>query len=243
MIIKKNFKLIFFYMFNFIMIIVFFSSCTIYRGFHEMNSEKVKMVSYINNDRSVKFIGMHHMGKKMYYDKVKDSVDQLKRSGYVVYYEKTKVLTDTLQQDTVNRKLKKMLGFIPGFDSYKKITEDNPVFKKYIVQPSYQTLGIDSLDINADISQLEMTLAYEKKFGEIILTKEDFNIPINQSVKRELPKKKVDDIIINYRNASLANTVSTSNDKKILIIYGLRHIKGFTKELKKINYNLSKTHN
>ena len=98
----------------------------------------------------------------------------------------------------------------------------------------------DTIDYNIDISVEEIVKQYELKYGEIKLTNNDLNLPLNDFCKERLPFSKTKKIILDYRNFVLAKKVEESKYNKIIILYGSLHKKGFYKELKKMNQKWGK---
>ena len=107
------------------------SSCKIAHSLIELNKTKAKIHSYKIDDKELKFVPMHHLGKKEFYDNVKNIVTDSKNNGFIVYYEliSTDFTTDSLLKDTIRRKVRKLKGFS---GTYKENAEGN-FFKKYII--------------------------------------------------------------------------------------------------------------
>ena len=211
-----------------------FSSCRIFNSLVELNRRKANVYSFKLEDKDIKFIPMHHLGKKEFYDNVKNKIERYKKEGYVVYYEliSTDFTKDSLLKDRIHRKVRKIKGFSGSYE------ENAPDFaKKYISQPDYINLGIDSLDIRADVNYQELINQWEKQNGEIILDSIDLNTPFNKKFSKriEYTKKQYNAVIIHYRNKHLIDLIKESSDNKILILYGKGHLKDFKKQLKRIN--------
>lgn len=60
------------------------SSCNVMKGFNEMKEETVKLDEVSNGEKHVAFIGIHHVGKKTYFDNLTTTIKDYKSDGYVV---------------------------------------------------------------------------------------------------------------------------------------------------------------
>ena len=77
---------------------------------------------------------------------------------------------------------------------------------------------------------------YTKLYGKIALEQCDYDYPYD-AVKGYPCKKlknNMDPIIIDFRNKHLANEIHNSKNDKIVILYGLFHVKGVIKLLRKM---------
>ncbi|MCX7638745.1 MAG: hypothetical protein N2044_12950, partial [Cyclobacteriaceae bacterium] len=175
---------------------------------------------------------------KEFYENVKNTVIDKKNSGYVVYYElvSTNLTTDPLLKDTIRRKARKLKGFS---GSYKE-NASSSVFDKYIQQPSYFELGIDSTDKRADVNYLQLIEQWELLNGKIMLDSIDLNTPFDEKFNKGTfyTRKEYNRVFIEYRNEYLLETINAGSDKKILILYGFGHLRNFKKQAKKINKTL-----
>ena len=198
----------------------------------ELNRKKANVYSYNLNGKEIKYIPMHHLGKKEFYDDVTSYVKRLKSEGYVVYYEliSTHFTNDSLLKDTIRRKVRKIKGFSGSY----KDNADSTFFKKYVQQPDYPDLGIDSVDVRADITYLEFINEWEKQNGKIELDSLDFNTPFDKPFEKRViyTPKQYKNIVIEYRNSHLIDLIKNSDDQKILVLYGKGHQKDFKRQLK-----------
>ena len=212
------------------------NSCMIFTPLIELPKEDVNIRTYQKDDHIVKFIGTHHLGKEEYYASLKESIIKYKKVGFKVYYElvDNPVISDSAFLDSLNRKMRRIYGFMPTIDFYDAVTAGT-IFESLVPQPEYLLLGVDSLDFKADVTTLDMVQYFENKYGKVILNQQDFNIPINGRVPAKATRSQMIDMTINYRNEVLAKVISSAPEEKILIIYGLGHRKGFYKDLKKID--------
>jgi hypothetical protein len=214
------------------------SSCKIVHNLIELHKTNVKVYTYKLDNKEIKYIPMHHMGKKEFYDHVKNEVTTYKNNGYKVYYEQISSIftADSLLRDTIRRKARKLMGFSGTY----KDNADSSLFKKFIQQPSYKDLGIDDHDVWADVNYLQLITQWEKINGQIILDSVDLNTPFKEKFSKGTfyTNKEYNKIIIKYRNGFLINLIKSNPDNKILVIYGGGHRKDFRKQLKKMNNNV-----
>jgi hypothetical protein len=211
-------------------IILTISSCKISRSLIELNKTKAKTYSYRIDDKEIKFLPMHHLGKKKFYNNVKNIITENKKNGFTVYYElvSTNFTKDSLLRDTIRRKVRKLKGFS---GTYK---ENEQGFKKYIQQPSYPELGTDDKDLRADVNYLQLINQWEKINGEIVLDSLDLSTPFTEKFNKNVfySKSQYNKIFIEFRNEYLINSIKSNSDKKILIVYGAGHRKDFKKRIK-----------
>ncbi len=217
------------------LLISFFSACKIFRSAVELNRTQPSLYSFSIYEKEVDYLPMHHLGKKEFYENVKNIVIDKKNSGYVVYYElvSTDFTTDSLLKDNIRRKARKLKGFSGSY----KDNASSSLFDKYIQQPSYFEIGIDSTDIRADVNYLQLIKQWELLNGEIMLDSIDLNTPFDEKFNKGTfyTRKEYNRIFIEYRNDYLLEVVKASPDKKILILYGFGHLRDFKKKTKKIN--------
>ena len=211
--------------------------------------EKCEMSLLKNDKKKVYFIEAHHIGREEYYLDISKKVDSLQKDGYIVFYESVKRNSDSLINDTLSRKLRKLTG-IANFTYYDTITNKIGGKLKYkgeyklINQPKYPKMKVDqNTSLNIDVDQLTLISEFEKKYGKVQLSECDYETKLNSEVynceklNKELSEKFKTEFVINYRNKNLANEVQNSKENKILIIYGENHLNGFKEELRKINPN------
>ncbi len=210
-----------------IFILVSISSCKVVKSVSEMKKTDAEIYSYAISDKEIKYIPMHHLGKKEFYDDVKNKISDFKKNGYIVYYEQisTKFGNDSLQNDVIRRKVRKIKGF---GGSYDDVTEGT-MFEKYIEQPSYPELGITDSDIRADVDYLQFINEWEKQNGAVTLESIDYSTPFDAKYEKGTfySNQQYKNIVINYRNNYLIDLIKSKADKKILIVYGEGHRKDF----------------
>ena len=213
------------------------------------------MIIESKNQRII-FIGMHHFGKKEFYDDVANKIDSLQKLNYTIFYENVgkRKETDSLTAIKNFKKLRKLMGFFPiqYIDTTTNKIENKINYKgkhKLINQPRYPKLGVDSITaVKADIDITELILEFEKKNGDIKLdscdlktklTEKDYKCKkVNKDVFREFKNKYLG----NFREAHLAEVINKSNKNKVLVIYGDAHFWGLFKEMKHLDkdFNITK---
>ena len=212
--------------------LLFFSNCSVIKAVRYLYSENIKASEEQFNDKTVAFIGLHHFGKPVFYDSLKSTILLYKRNAYTVFYEQLRLpldLSDSLNDINI-RKIRKLAGVLPTREAYKDLQF---YFPNFIPQPYYDSLGVDSLDVNADVSSFDLISRYEDLYGEIVLNNEDLRIPLDSTFMSYGLKNKMS-VILQYRNEELAKTVYNSKINKILVIYGEEHRNGFYEELHKL---------
>jgi hypothetical protein len=220
--------------FNFIkvlgLIIFFMSSCSNIKYVAKMQSNDAEYSDYQYKNQSLRFVGMIHIGQPGFYENVRRLITKSKQEGYVLGYEYVDFSELNEEQ---SRKVRKIVGFIPSEAGYKSLTQ--PLQEKgYAVQNNESFFHlVNDKDYKLDISSLELLQEYEKKYGPIVLEKEDLTTPLDKPIKKTLPKKNQLNIILNYRNERLAAKIDSINVPKLILIYGAKHEKGLIADLKK----------
>lgn len=217
--------------------------------------EKPKLQLLKNDNKKVLFMGMHHLGRKEFYNDVAYKVDSLQKKGFVVYYEliKNNAIKDSLKKIEYYKKARKITGIKTG-KYYDTITKKIGGKYKYkgdynlIPQPSYEKMNVNmDSALNADVGINNLIDEFEKKFGEIKLEDCDKNNPVYSKeyncdlIDKELREKFDIEYIENYRDKNLANEISNSKKENILVIYGKKHFEGLKSELQKIDNNWNQT--
>lgn len=198
----------------------------------KLYKKRAQLNEYSNGEKTIRFVGMHHIGLKEFYAEVRQHIEKAKKEDYVLFYESIRLDN---APEVLKRKIQKMLGFVPSKDQYDAFlkTLNKP---DLIVQDNKSFLGlINNKDFVADRTIEQIIADYEKKFGEIIITKKDLKNSLDEIVTPSLPKKKVMQILVDTRNEHLAQEVINSPNKKIIIMYGEGHEKGFVEVLKSLD--------
>lgn len=208
------------------------NSCKLIESLTELNKTTPKIHELKEWDKDILFLPMHHMGKPEFYDKVKEIVKNKKKDDFRVYYEL--VSTDFTDDDSLRNEIRRKARKIKGFSGTYKDNASGSYFSKYIQQPSYADLGIDSMDVWADVDYLQLITYWEEVNGKIILDSTDMNTPFNVKLDRGVSytKDEYNKVFIDFRNKHLISLIKNNSDKKILILYGKGHYKNFRKQLK-----------
>lgn len=201
-------------------------------------NKKAPIVKLSSETKNIVFIPMVHIAIEEFYIDVKKKIDSLSNLGYYFYCEE--VITKDCDSITL-RKYKKLQGFpFSKTGRYKQIMDSIYKLKyseKIVDQPSYKKLGVDSIvGRNVDVSLKDMVSFYESKHGEIKLTDCDYKTSLFEKTicKDKLVDKKIkDEVIVDFRNTNIVNTILKEKRSKIAIIYGSDHFKGIREELLK----------
>lgn len=192
---------------------------------------------YTNGDKQLVFLPMIHLNKQEFYDEVRHYVDSLRNDGYVFVYESVRPSKDldSLQEDIVRRKFRRIVGF----DLTSYTDKENENMRRYRVKGAISQSMLNTglkreTDILGDIGVDSLVTIYEKEKGEITLGEYDLKTPLNKKYKgNKLPAKDKDYLILTVRNKVLSDKIASLPDKKIAVLYGALHRKGFAENLKK----------
>lgn len=204
-----------------------------------MKSKTPEIKTVKLKNKTVAFVPIAHVSTPEFYAGVKHIVEEYKANGYTVYYEQIKGgkpqtgtmsregRTDTPLVDTLRLKLRKIMGLEPTRQTYAILKR---FFPDVVTQPEYKDLGITETDLNADVYIGQLIAAYEQKYGPIELASCDYTTGFDTFL---YPCEKLNNdlnaIILDYRNEYVANLIKSAKDKKILVLYGARHIDGMMK--------------
>ncbi len=192
--------------------------------------------------KEVIIIPMVHLAKPKYYEESKRIITNLRRKNYSFFYERVAFPNnaDSLKLDTLKRKMRKLVGLAFGFNL------TNPKFRgaypKFFSSGKYKMQNPDDsgysyqVDRLVDLSVLEVLNAYEQKFGKIKLTECDFKTKFDDKYWCDNLKNK-DYVIKDLREKFIIKEVEKSNEKKIGLIYGKIHTKGFEDRLLELGYS------
>lgn len=218
----------------FFSIVLGFISCgkTLLSFVQPKNINKSLKIIQRDNDTII-FLPMVHIANPNFYNKAKSIIDSLRNEKYIIFYEsitfQEKYLKENLDSLTKEelfikiRKFRKMLGRFQMNDLTSEKNKSLPSYyknKKFISQ-SNTLLGIDSTDINADVTMTMLIEAQEKKYGKIILSDCDFKTEFNEKYKCD---KVTSYYSINtFRDSIASNIMMKSRNKKSLLVYGKGH--------------------
>lgn len=205
-----------------------------------------------NGDREIIFIPMRHLGKRNYYDFIQHHVDSLQKEGFVVFYESIAYQVDSAQQrDLYDRKFRKLVGHVMGSTKLYENSSDTsrilmaPIYRnlgsRIIQQPEYSFFKVDYNNaVVADIPKNVLLDEFEYTYGDIVLDSCDWNTPLNESYTCKPIKSRLrilfdKEFIMKRREENLAALVSDAAQKKILIMFGAAHYKGFLRHLRERN--------
>lgn len=218
-------------------VIILLSGCGLTKGLLAIKNKDLKPQYYTFNEKSIIFAPLAHFSQVEYYDNLKDSIVSWKKNDYTIFYEgiihkASEMKTDSITADISLRKWRKITrGIGATREDYAELSD---VFKNAIVQPEYDELGIDSTDINADITLLDLVSKYEEYYGNIYLDTCDLTTALDSTYECKTKLKgKLTPIILDYRNVKLAEKLVASEQKNIVVLYGAKHIKGIKKLLEK----------
>ena len=222
------------YLFALIVLSMTFSSC----GKMMLNlvsktsiDSQVKTLRNQEDDRTLVFLPMVHLGKPGYYKSAKTIIDSLRKEDFIVFYEGIGIQRqiDSASLDTVNRKLRKLLGFhlsksykdSTNLSYPKAITDNNYIMQDYIL------MGIDMAENKrVDLPKDEIIRRYEEEVKPIILTSCDLETPLKAKYKcKDQINHNTFYAIQIVRNKHIINEVLESEEKKIIMVYGKAHWK------------------
>lgn len=231
-----------------------FSSCLTKIALNTLGvTEKKASLKYATNgEKKLVSFYIHHIGKREYYEDVKNKIDSFIKEGFIVYFEAVKlgVFKDSLKKDTIYRKARKISGI--DFISMKAHggyidTINKTLFgkkSKYVVknnlinQPKYLIAFHDSINFrNIDANMIELVEACEKKFGVIELEKYDFETTFGEKYKAKRNKKLSSYFLEDYRNILISESILNDINKKIVLIYGGKHFDGILENLNAADKN------
>ena len=189
-----------------------------------------------NKNKTIVYIPTIHVSKPEFYKKIKKEVDSLRQNNFTIFYEEIgidnkyykKNIDNSLKEefDILLRKYRKLMGNFFAGDLTDKSNHSLPKLlkkNKYVSQTK-ELLGIDTLnDINADITLNKLISVHEKKYGEIILNKCDYETKFYEKYKcKNLSKYKY--YAIRYiRDSIAAQIVLDKNNPNSVLIYGRGH--------------------
>lgn len=203
--------------------------------------------------KEIYFIPMFHFGDETFYKDVRKKIDSLRKNNFIFYYETVKnpLNIDSLDSDISKRKFRKLYGKSITSKRYDTVTKKLRGKYKYvgedkiINQPNRESLNINDNDKKADIPIITLISEFEKKYGKINLSNCDFRTDLKKvtykckKIKEELSSAFKRDFILKLRNEFVANKVISSEDNKIVIIYGASHLNEIKRmiESKNTTYN------
>lgn len=214
---------------------------------------KLKFIVNKKDKKNILFLGMHHIGRKEFYDDVAKKVDSLQKLGFTVFYEGVYDKKEIDSTITIRSamKLRKLMGYSPHkyIDTATNIIGKNFKYRgkyKLINQPRYRLLGVDSVQaVRADIGLTELITAFEKGHKVIKLNSCDHKFKLRdkkyncKKLNKKLLRTFENYYVKDFREKLLAKRILKSKKNKILVIYGKAHFFGLYFSLKSLdkNYN------
>ncbi|MBS9774965.1 MAG: hypothetical protein KGV59_07425, partial [Tenacibaculum sp.] len=133
---------------------------------------------------------------------------------------------DTLTQDTIHRKVRKLMGFYFGGKGYKN--KENKSMPAYLrsnnyEEQDYSKMGLKRTDEWVDYEYYDWIKDYEKEKGEIVLTDCDFATPLFDKYECDRSEIKEFFAINTLRERKLEKAILESKAPKIVVIYGKQH--------------------
>ncbi len=215
------------------------TNCANIKGIHSIFKKNISPSYYTYQDKSIILVPLVHVGQKEFYVNLKNTIKNWKNEGYTVFYEiieskQSYLGLDSIAYDISRRKTRRILGGNSTAKSYEETLQDVSLFKNAIAQPKYSDLGVDSTDVNADITMIDLINKVEENYGEIKLDSCDYTTHFDSiyNCSSGLNDKKLNPIILDYRNSIVVEKINKSDLKKIVVLYGSAHIKGIKKLLK-----------
>ena len=213
------------------------SGCKFTKGVNSMLSKKVKPIYYTYEDKTIIFTPLVHFGQKEFYENLRTALVDWKKDGYTIFYEsigsgQSYLGLDSISYDKLQREFRRING---GNATAEDYAEDlQKVFKKGVSQPVYKDLGIDSTDLNVDVSLVDLINKFEELYSEIKLDSCDYatHLDSSYSCSKGLKMKKLEPVYVDYRNTAVVEKIIKSDFNKMVVLYGAAHIKGMKKLLK-----------
>lgn len=212
--------------------LVLFASCANMKAIQHINSYDVIYTDVSYDGKDIRFVEMSVIGQPSFYENVKRLIDQSQKEGYTLLYEKIKLEGIS---DTDLCKIRKMLGYIPSRETYE-VRFKSLLKMGYVLWPTDSFTKANPSKVYADVSGTELIKAYEQQFGTIVLTSKDLSAPLTQSITaHRLPSKRVNSIMMRYRDSLLVKKIYASDYNKIIVLYDATHKTSFLKELDSLN--------
>lgn len=217
--------------------------------------------------KEVVFIWMQHLSSESGYAEIRAYLDRMKEEGYVTFsesiiarpfhidtvgevtmrqlqqMERAFSKEDSLRQDTLLRKCRRMLGFMltpEGYADTTNVSLPEKIRKEYkgYVSQTEERLGLTTdKDIWVDYSLRDITEVCERRYGEIPLTDYDLQTGLLEKYAPEEPSPQHmrSYYILFARNDYLVRRIAESPRPKIVVVYGAGHSFGVLWQLKKFH--------
>lgn len=178
--------------------------------------------------KSIVLVPSVHVGSKEDYEKIAFFLDGLKSNGYVIFHEGMYLPgnVDSLLQDTLVRKYRKMVGCNPSQMFAKKIIKhEGWISQSDVMLKEVMHVSTDK-DICTDISLKEFIDCFENIYGPIILDDYDMTCPLkSREYKSRLPNASyaMNQAMLKLRDERLLDHVLNDGFDKIAVLYGSCH--------------------
>lgn len=199
---------------------------------NRIKAREIREVRDTVHGKDIVIIGTHHVGSPRYYSDVRRRLDSLRSAGYVVFFEGvgTPASMDSLSRDTLERKMRRVLGAYVGPSYADRSNKSTRRYAKRYVAQTMDILGLDwdSPDcIMADLTMSELIRRFEMDKGGIALTDYDWETPLKSKYKRRKSgdKKYYDRgyMIHSLREHCVIRQVYASDSSRIVLLYGFTH--------------------
>lgn len=203
---------------------------------------QVKTLSHQNQESTIVFMPVVHVGKAAYYNSFQPIVDSLRDQGYQIYVESTAYQEELSEVDKLmyNKKFRKFTGYHTTHASENESLPKEFKMKNYMLQ-DYAMMGINKSngDDILDLPKNKLIDKYESEFGEIKLSECDRNTPLNDKYACDSEYKKHLHILTNqYRDEYIVQQLLHKKEKKVVLIYGKQHWYSIYPELLKAGFSL-----
>ncbi len=205
-------------------------------GIYETQAE-VKMIE--GADKHIAFIPMHHIGKREFYNSIKQVSDSLQNKGYSIFYE-TIIIPEYLSKQeeiTYRKKIRKIMRtdattYLDTINNLFMGKHKLPRGVELVNQPANDKLYDVAYAKNIDVYLDSLVIKFENRYGEVVLSECDLNSPYPSEnhnceyLSRDLSKAFMEEFAQDYRNRHIAEKVMKTKNNKIAIFYGSAHYSG-----------------
>lgn len=191
----------------------------------DKNINTKKLVYKNQQGKYLIYLPTVHIGKKEYYESIKKEVDSLRKAGFLIAYEGIVFETKNNDFETDAKKARKIIGYNIANINYNNL-ESLPheySIKNFLLQNNEIT-GVVNTDYNVDMSLHDLIEKYELKYGSVILSECDLQIPLSDKYyckeKNKMPKYYFTDEL---RNEQALKKITELKDKNIVLLFGKGH--------------------
>jgi hypothetical protein len=202
--------------------------------------EEIKILENVNNNKTIVFFPMVHVGRKEYFENSKPLIDSLRSEGFKFYYENVIVdpILDSLETIIYNKKMRSILGLSPRLDSANKSLPKFYSRKNFVIQ-DYNVMGLTQSDTKLDMFLNQIVDSIENKYGKLRLSDCDLKTSLNSKYKCKSKNSKFGFIFTNiFRDQYIWEELKKVKADKIVLIYGKMHWYGLYPEFKKNGFEI-----